>query len=182
MKRAAVFLVPLAVLVALVGLFAATIQRDSDYIPSALINEPAPATDLPPVTGLGMAGFGRDDITGGVSVVNVFASWCVPCRDEHPLLMRLAGRDDINLYGINQKDAPENARAFLENLGNPYDRIGADRNGRASIEWGVYGVPETFVVNPDGIITYKHTGPLTEKSFETSLLPAIADARGGTAQ
>ena len=112
-----------------------------------------------------------------MTVVNVFASWCIPCRDEHPLLMALRDVDGLRLFGINQADAPENARAFLAELGNPYDAVGADRDRRVSIDWGVYGVPETFVVDAQGIITFKHVGPLTPESIETELLPAIEKAR-----
>jgi cytochrome c biogenesis protein CcmG/thiol:disulfide interchange protein DsbE len=121
--------------------------------------------------------FGYEDLIGQVSVVNVFASWCIPCRDEHRFLVELGATNSVALYGINQKDAPENARQFLSELGNPFDRIGADFNGRISIDWGVYGVPETFVINPKGIITYKQIGPLNEETYRNGLLPAIEEAR-----
>jgi cytochrome c biogenesis protein CcmG/thiol:disulfide interchange protein DsbE len=121
-------------------------------------------------------GFDTASLGGEVTVVNVFASWCVPCRAEHPLLEALKANTGVRLYGINQADAPENARAFLAELGNPYDAVGADRNRRVSIDWGVYGVPETFVVDANGIITFKHVGPLTPQSLERELLPAIAAA------
>ena len=179
MNRLILALTPLIALVALIVLFATNIERDPNFIPSALINKPVPEFVLPPIDdGIDSLGFNQNDLLGQVSVVNVFASWCVPCRDEHPLLMELAS-EGVHIFGINQKDAPENARAFLTELGNPYWRIGADRDGRASIDWGVYGVPETFVVNTNGIITYKFTGPLTRETFETSLKPAIAAARSG---
>jgi cytochrome c biogenesis protein CcmG, thiol:disulfide interchange protein DsbE len=113
-----------------------------------------------------------------VTVVNVFASWCVPCRAEHPLLTALKDVAGVRLYGINQADAPENARAFLTELGNPYDAVGADRDRRVSIDWGVYGVPETFIVDASGVIRFKHVGPLTPQSIEAEMLPAIAAARG----
>jgi len=178
-KRLFLALTPLVALIALIVLFATNIDRDPQFIPSALINKPVPKFSLPPIDDeIDSPGFDQDDFAGQVTVVNVFASWCIPCRDEHPLLMQLAAEGTI-IYGINQKDAPENARSFLSDLGNPYTRIGADINGRASIEWGVYGVPETFVVNPQGIITYKHTGPLSPNSLETSLKPAIAAAESG---
>lgn len=177
MKRLVFALTPLIVLVALVVLFATNINRDPNYVPSVLINKPAPQTDLAPLADyFDRPGFSTADLKGnGVIVVNVFASWCVPCRDEHPYLMQLAS-EGVRIYGLNQKDAPDNAMNFLADLGNPYERIGADRNGRASIEWGVYGVPETFVVNNEGVITYKHTGPLSWQSLETSLNPAIEAA------
>jgi len=178
MTRILLLLVPLVALVALIALFAGTIERDPSLVPSALIDKPVPQYSLPPLQGSALPGLDPAALRGQVSVVNVFASWCVPCRVEHPLLMELPRRAEVFLVGINQRDAPENARAFLAELGNPFDAIGADANGRASIEWGVYGVPETFVVNPAGTIVYKHVGPLSRASFETSLLPAIAAAAG----
>jgi cytochrome c biogenesis protein CcmG/thiol:disulfide interchange protein DsbE len=177
MRRLALFLLPLLGLVALLGVFAVSLNRDPSYIPSVLINKPAPDFALPPVAGLGAPGFDSDALKGHVSVVNVFASWCVPCRDEHPLLMALKDQIGVPIYGINQKDQADNVRAFLAELGNPYAAIGADSNGRASIDWGVYGVPETFVVNANGIITAKIVGPLSPQSIERSLEPAIAAAR-----
>ena len=120
------------------------------------------------------------DLTGDqVTVVNVFASWCIPCRDEHPVLEALKLESDVRLFGINQRDASDNAARFLSELGNPYDRIGADPDNRVSIDWGVYGVPETFVVNADGVITFKHVGPLSPEALEAELLPAIAKAKAG---
>lgn len=175
-NRLVMALAPLVVLVALVVLFWANIGRDPDYVPSVMLNKPVPAFALPPVEGLSQPGFSSDTFGGEVVLVNVFASWCIPCRDEHPLLMELAARG-VPIYGINQKDAPENARAFLAALGNPYALIGADKNGRASIEWGVYGVPESFVVDRNGIITYKHTGPISARSLRESVLPALEAAR-----
>lgn len=173
-------LLPLVALVGLLAVFATQMGRDTSFVPSVLIDKPVPQFDLPAVEGLGQPGFATATLSGdGVTVVNVFASWCVPCRAEHPLLMQLAERDDIALFGINYDDPAENARAFLDELGNPYDRIGADRTRRVGIEWGVYGVPETFVVDATGTIRYKHTGPLTEESFENRLLPAIAAAQDG---
>ena len=142
-----------------------------------LINKPAPDFALPPVAGLAVPGFDTDTLKGHVSLVNVFASWCVPCRDEHPVLMALKNQIDIPIYGINQKDAPDNAKAFLGEIGNPYAAIGADSNGRASIDWGVYGVPETFVVNAKGIIVSKIVGPIDASSVEAALKPAIAKAK-----
>jgi cytochrome c biogenesis protein CcmG/thiol:disulfide interchange protein DsbE len=176
MTRILLAFAPLAALAGLITLFFFTIDRDPDFVPSVLIDKPVPVISLDPVSGLDLEGFGPGDFAGQVTVVNVFASWCIPCRDEHPLLMRLAS-SGVPVYGINQRDAPENARAFLNDLGNPYVRIGADPDNRGSIEWGVYGVPETFVVDATGTVTYKHTGPLSEKSFSEGLLPAIEAAR-----
>jgi len=158
MRNFALFALPLVLFAALFALFAANINRDPDFVPSALLNKPVPEFSLPAIPGYPTPGFATADLTGKVSVVNVFASWCIPCREEHPLLMALAKDTTIRLVGINQKDQPENAIAFLKDLGNPYEAIGAD-NGRVSIEWGVYGVPETFVVK-DGIITAHHSGAL----------------------
>lgn len=175
--RLGLALAPLLVLGGLVAVFATQMGRDTSFVPSALLNRPVPDFTLDPVEGHDQPGFSAAGLSGnGVSVVNVFASWCVPCRAEHPFLMELAGRDDITLYGINYDDPPETARACLAELGNPYDAIGADRDRRVGIEWGVYGVPETFVVDDAGIITYKHVGPLSAESFRDSLLPAIAAA------
>jgi cytochrome c biogenesis protein CcmG/thiol:disulfide interchange protein DsbE len=175
MKRLVLALVPLVALIGLIWLFAANIDRDPDYVPSVLLNKPAPEFTLAPVDGLDMPGFDTASLKGQVTLVNVFASWCIPCRDEHPILMDLS-KTGVPIYGINQRDAAENARAFLSGLGNPYTRIGADSNGRVSIDWGVYGVPETFVVNAKGVITYKHTGPMSEQSLRDGILPALEAA------
>ncbi|MCS6762531.1 MAG: DsbE family thiol:disulfide interchange protein [Candidatus Devosia symbiotica] len=175
--RYILFGLPLIALVALVAIFALSINRDPFLVRSVLIDKPAPAFALDAVPELGMPGFETATLTDHVSVVNVFASWCIPCRAEHPMLLALKDISDVRMLGINQNDAPENARAFLAELGNPYDAVGADRDRRVSIDWGVYGVPETFVVDADGIITFKHVGPLTPETFETELLPAIARAR-----
>ena len=141
-------------------------------IPSALIGRPIPEFSLPPVRGRTL-GLSDADITGQVSLVNVFASWCVPCRAEHPLIMELARRDILPIYGLNQRDRPEDAERWLAQLGDPYPRTGADLDGRVSIEWGVYGVPETFVIAADGTIAYKHIGQMTAKDLENTILPLI---------
>jgi cytochrome c biogenesis protein CcmG/thiol:disulfide interchange protein DsbE len=132
---------------------------------------------LPAVEGTGVPGFDTAALAGEVTVVNVFASWCIPCRDEHPVLEALKAETGVRLFGINQKDAPENAAAFLSELGNPYDAIGGDAYGRVSIDWGVYGVPETFVVDANGVIRFKHVGPLSPQSVEADVIPAIDRAR-----
>jgi cytochrome c biogenesis protein CcmG/thiol:disulfide interchange protein DsbE len=176
--RVALVALPLVVLAALVAVFAFSIDRDPGLVRSVLIGKPVPQFTLPPVEGLGVPGFATADLQGEPTLVNVFASWCVPCRAEHPLLEALKAQTGIRLYGINQADAPENARAFLAELGNPYDAVGADRDRRVSIDWGVYGVPETFVVDADGVITYKHVGPMTPQTIEREVLPAI-EAAGG---
>jgi cytochrome c biogenesis protein CcmG/thiol:disulfide interchange protein DsbE len=177
--RLALALVPLVVLAGLVVVFATSMERDPALIRSVLIDKPAPDFALPAVPELGVPGFATADLKGEVTVVNVFASWCIPCRDEHPVLLALRRDTGVRLFGINQKDAPENARGFLAALGNPYDAVGADSTGRVSIDWGIYGVPETFVVDAGGIIRFKHVGPLAPADLARELVPAIARARAG---
>ena len=176
--RYILFVLPLIALIALVAVFAASMDRDPGLVRSVLIDKPAPSFAMEAVPELGVPGFDTARLQGEVTVVNVFASWCIPCRDEHPLLVALKEVTGVRLFGINQADAPENARAFLAELGNPYDAVGADRDRRISIDWGVYGVPETFVIDTRGIITFKHVGPLSPRAVETELLPAIEKARG----
>jgi cytochrome c biogenesis protein CcmG/thiol:disulfide interchange protein DsbE len=184
-RRRGLLLAPALIFAAVVLMFAFALQKgDPSKLPSALIGKPAPALDLPPLDGLALAGgqpavgLTRQALTAGkVSVVNFWASWCGPCVEEHPLLVKLSGNPDIHLYGINYKDAAVNARRFLGRYGNPFSTVGVDANGRAAIDWGVYGMPESFVVDGQGVITYKHVGPLTPKSFATQLLPAIEAAR-----
>ncbi|MEP4768792.1 MAG: DsbE family thiol:disulfide interchange protein [Roseibium sp.] len=173
-------LLPLIIFGALAALFLfqLTLGNDPSKIPSALINKPAPEFDLPPVAGIeqlgsSVPGFAREDLIGHVSVVNIFASWCGPCRQEHPLLEDMAKLDGFQMIGINYKDKPDNARRFLKDLGNPYVRIGADNSGRAGIDWGVYGVPETFVIDRTGTIRYKFIGPLDPKSYKDKFLPEL---------
>lgn len=177
MIRALALALPLLVLAGLIVLFASTINRDPSYVASVLIDKPVPRFSLPPIEGLERNGLSSDSLEGQAQVVNVFASWCIPCRAEHPLLLEIKRRSGVPVLGINQRDAPENARAFLEEYGIVYDAVGADRDGRVSIDWGVYGVPETFVVNPAGIITYRHVGPITPESLEREVLPAIEQAK-----
>ncbi len=154
---------------------------DPSRIPSALIGRPAPQTMLPPLEGLtenGAAVPGLDPAAfkGNVSIVNVWASWCVPCHDEAPLLVDLAKDQRIRIIGINYKDKADNARRFLGRYGNPFAAVGADANGRASIEWGVYGVPETFIIGRNGAIAYKLVGPITPDNIERVLKPEIEKA------
>jgi cytochrome c biogenesis protein CcmG/thiol:disulfide interchange protein DsbE len=177
--RIVLVVLPLALLAGLVAIFAMSLDRDPGLVRSVLINKPVPPTTLPALAGSGLNGLDPSLFEGQVTVVNVFASWCIPCRAEHPQLLELVRRTGVRLVAINQKDAPENAMAFLTELGNPYDAIGVDANGRTSIDWGVYGVPETFIVNAGGIITYKHIGPISPQSLEAEVLPAIAKAKGG---
>ena len=150
--------------------------RDVSEIPSALIGAPAPATKLAPLEGTNLPGIDSTLYKGKVTVLNVWASWCVPCREEHPVLFALSQDGRFDLEGLNYKDKPENASAFLAGLGNPFSAIGVDPAGRAGIDWGVYGVPETFVIGKDGKIAFKHVGPLTTESVRTELLPQIEKA------
>jgi cytochrome c biogenesis protein CcmG/thiol:disulfide interchange protein DsbE len=175
--RYLLFGLPLIALVALVAVFAMSINRDPGLVRSVLIDKPAPSFAMDPVPELGVPGFDTAALKGDVTVVNVFASWCIPCRDEHPVLEALKAQTGVRLFGMNQKDAPENAVAFLNELGNPYDAIGADSNGRASIDWGVYGVPETFIVDAKGVIRFKHVGPLDFDDIAREIIPAIEKAK-----
>ena len=175
--RLVLALLPLVALVALLAVFALNINRDPSLIQSVLIDKPAPQFSLAAVEGTGVPGFDTSALNGEVTVVNVFASWCIPCRDEHPVLEALKSETGVRMFGMNQKDAPENAVAFLTELGNPYDAIGADANGRASIDWGVYGVPETFIVDAKGTIRFKHVGPLSMDDLAKEIIPAIERAK-----
>ena len=173
---------PLIVFAALAAIFWFRLgSGDPSRIPSALIGHPAPQTALPPLEGLTDNGApipGLDPATfkGKVSVVNVWASWCVPCHDEAPLLTELGRDKRLQIVGINYKDAAENARRFLGRYGNPFGIVGVDVNGRASIEWGVYGVPETFIVGREGTIVYKLVGPVTADNINTVLRTEIDKA------
>ena len=154
--------------------------RNVSALPSALLNKPAPNLGVPPLEGLlkdnlQVPGMTKDMFNGKVTVVNVFASWCVPCRQEHPQIVKLAENERLQMVGINHKDASKNALGFLAELGNPYDVVGVDRSGRASIEWGVYGIPETFIVNSDNKIIFKHVGPISEKDLTQKIMPIIED-------
>ena len=177
-----IVLVPLAIFLGLMVLFLIRLDAgDPSRIPSALIGRPAPQTALPGVAGLQRDGVpvpGLDPAAfkGAVTVVNVWASWCVPCHDEAPLLMQLAEDSRLRLVGINYKDDPDNARRFLGRYGNPFAAAGADQSGRAGIEWGVYGVPETFVIGRDARIAYKLVGPITPDNFDSVLKPQIEKA------
>jgi cytochrome c biogenesis protein CcmG, thiol:disulfide interchange protein DsbE len=178
MRKKLLFILPVAVFAGVgIGL-AVGLTRDPGVLPSALIDKEVPAFELPPLSGVAKPGLAQADLEDGeVALVNVFASWCVPCRVEHPLLMRLAD-EGLPIYGINYKDRPEDARAWLEELGDPFRRIGADQNGRVGIEWGVYGVPETFVVDRDGRIRHKHVGPLQPRDLEQTILPLVRELQG----
>ena len=186
-RRSWLVALPLVFFVALAGIFLLRLYSgDPSKIPSALIGRPAPQTALPQLEGLARDGAqvpGLDPAAfkGKVSVVNVWASWCVPCHDEAPLLTELGKDKRLQIVGINYKDAPDNARRFLGRYGNPFGIVGVDGNGRASIEWGVYGVPETFVIGRDGAIAYKMVGPVTPENFESVLRVEIDKALKATA-
>ena len=173
---------PLVAFAALAAIFWFRLgSGDPSRIPSALIGRPAPQTALPALEGLvngggQVPGLDPTMFKGKVSVVNVWASWCVPCHDEAPLFTELGKDKRLQLIGINYKDAPDNARRFLGRYGNPFGFVGVDGNGRAAIEWGVYGVPETFIVGRQGTIVYKLVGPVTSENIDTVLKPEIDKA------
>jgi cytochrome c biogenesis protein CcmG/thiol:disulfide interchange protein DsbE len=166
------YIVPLLVFVALAAIFWIGLGRDPRILPSALLDKPVPQFDLAPLHDAN-PGLASGDLEGGVTLVNVFASWCLPCRAEHPFLERLAREEGLTIHGINYKDEASAAKAWLAELGNPYSSIGVDRDGRASIDWGVYGVPETFIVDAKGVIRYKHVGPLMEADIAEKILPVV---------
>ncbi len=175
------FILPAAAFVGLAAVFGYYLYqigpggKDISIVPSALIDKPAPEFDLPPIEGRD-DGFATSDLAGKVALVNVWASWCGPCRVEHPILMRLAA-EGVPIYGINYKDKPEDALRFLADLGNPYSRIGTDGTGRVSIDWGVYGYPETFVIDRAGRIRYKHIGPIMPRDLANTIGPIIESLR-----
>ncbi|NBC34510.1 MAG: DsbE family thiol:disulfide interchange protein [Alphaproteobacteria bacterium] len=167
-------LVPLLVFALVAGWMAVPLLDGSDprVLPSALIDREAPDFALPPLPGR-ESGFARDDLGGRPVLVNVFASWCTPCLAEHPVLTRLAREEGVTVYGINYRDEPEDALTWLDRHGDLYTAIGADPEGRVAIDWGVYGVPETFVVDAAGRIRYRHAGPLTPQIVAEEILPLL---------
>ena len=173
-------LLPVAVFAALGAALYWGLWNKDDRLPSTLIGKPVPEFALPPIEGRA-DGLAATDLAGKVSIVNVWASWCVPCRVEMPLLVELAESGTVPIYGINYKDRADAALAFLDELGDPYDRIGADRSGRVAIDWGVYGLPETFVIDAEGRIAYKHVGPFNQQMLKEGILPVVRrlQAEGG---
>lgn len=177
-------LTPVLIFLAIAGMFAFSLQKgDPSKLPSALIGRAAPSITLEPLDGLIEAGrpvpgvSAADLATGAPIVVNFWASWCAPCVEEHPLLVELKRRTGITMIGVNYKDQTANARRFLSRYGNPFAHVGTDGNGRAAIEWGVYGMPETFVVDGRGVIVFKHVGPISSEILERGLIPAIDRAK-----
>lgn len=178
-RRPLWLLLPLVAFLALAALFYYRLGAgDPSRIPSALINKPVPEFALPPIREGEGEGLASADLSKDVHVVNVWASWCGPCRQEHPILMQLSKDPRFELVGINYKDVPENALRFVGALGNPFAEIGADRDGTVGIDWGVYGVPETFIVK-DGIIVHKFIGPLSEEGLASDFMPALEKALAG---
>ncbi|NIR30821.1 MAG: DsbE family thiol:disulfide interchange protein [Gammaproteobacteria bacterium] len=177
-RRSWVLLIPVVAFASLTLVLGYGLTRDPSEVPSPLIGKPVPEFSLPPVQGRTQA-LSSSDLEGEVSLVNVFASWCTACRWEHPLLMELRRNGVVPIHGLNYKDAPEDAAAWLDALGDPYTRTGADRDGRVGIEWGVYGVPETFVIDREGRIAHKHIGPIEAKDLQETILPLVERLREG---
>jgi cytochrome c biogenesis protein CcmG, thiol:disulfide interchange protein DsbE len=177
-RRRLLLALPATGFAALAGIFAMGLNYDPSKLPSALIGKKVPEFDLPPVKGRTL-GLSRKTLEGDVSLVNVFASWCVACREEHPVFMQLTSRKLVPLHGLNYKDAHGDAAQWLNSMGDPFTRTGADLDGRVAIDWGVYGVPETFVVSADGTIAYKHIGAVTDEALNGTILPMVERLRTG---
>lgn len=168
--------VPAVVFVGVALAFLIGLERDPNILPSPLVGTPVPTFNLPPVKGRSL-GLATGDLKGDVALVNVFASWCVACREEHPVLTRLAAQRTVPVHGLNYKDKPDDAAKWLDAMGDPYTRTGADLDGRVAIDWGVYGVPESFVVDRRGRIAFKQVGPITPAILDTVILPLVAKLR-----
>jgi len=184
-RRSGWVVLPVAMFFGLAVMFAfALFSGDPSKLPSALIGHRVPQVDFAPLEGLRSAdqpvpGFKASDLSGGeVKLVNFWASWCIPCVQEHPLLIALTKRTGIPVFGINYKDDPTAARHFIGRYGNPFKALGVDPHGRGAIEWGVYGMPESFLVDAKGHIVYKHVGPISSQSLEEKVIPEIEKARG----
>ena len=169
------YILPLAFFVVVAIALGIGLTLNPRLIPSALIDKPVPEFVLPPVDGRSNGLASADLRNGDIAIVNIFASWCGPCRVEHPLLMEVARSGEVPVHGINYKDCPRNAVAWLSRFGDPYTRIGSDRDGRVSIDWGVYGVPETFIIDGNGRIAYKHVGPMMAEDMRHKILPLIRE-------
>ncbi len=166
------FLIPLILFIVMVGFLAVGLKLDPREVPSPFIGKPTPAFNLPQLADPNK-NFGNADLRGQVSLLNVWASWCVSCRQEHPLLLKLAKQNILPIYGLDYKDEREAGMDWLNRLGNPYTVSVFDADGKVGIDWGVYGVPETFVIDKQGVVRHKHTGPITEESWQKTLLPLI---------
>jgi cytochrome c biogenesis protein CcmG/thiol:disulfide interchange protein DsbE len=175
-RRRLVFMLPVFAFGGVAAALIAGLGRDPRIVPSALVGRPVPRFALPPVQGRTL-GLSSENLEGEVSLVNVFASWCTACLEEHPIFMRLLRERVVPVHGLNYKDAPADAAAWLDKHGDPYTRTGADRDGRVGIEWGVYGVPETYVVSRDGRIYHRQVGPLSEEIVTKTILPLIGELR-----
>jgi len=173
----AIYLLPLAVFLVMAAYFALGLTKDPKIIPSALIDKPVPTFKLPPIAGGKGDGFSSDDLKGDVTVVNVFASWCIPCRAEHPLVTELSEMKIARVYGLNYKDKPADALRWLKAFGDSYYATGADLDGRVGIDWGVYGVPETFIIDRSGKIRHKQVGPMTPDSLKNQIVPIIKELK-----
>jgi cytochrome c biogenesis protein CcmG/thiol:disulfide interchange protein DsbE len=167
-------LLPVSIFLGIAVLLAIGLTMDPREVPSPLIDKPVPMFRLAPVQGRQL-GLASNDLKGEVSLVNVFASWCVACRQEHPLLLEVGRQNIVPIHGFNYKDEPDDAAGWLDALGDPYTRTGADLNGRVGIDWGVYGVPETFVIDKNGNIAYKHIGPISQQDWETKIHPLVVE-------
>ena len=177
--RRLIYLLPLLLFVGVGVAFLRGFDRDPRDIPSALIDKPAPEFALPPLPGY-KEGLSNATLKGDVTLVNVFASWCIPCKAEHPVITRLAREQGVTVRAINHKDKAEDAIAWLKRNGDPYASIGVDLDGRTSIDWGVYGVPETFLLDRQGRIRFKHVGPLTPQVVEEQILPMVKHLRSAS--
>ena len=172
-KHRLLLLLPFTIFLVLAAYFAIGLTGDPSKLPSNMINKPVPEFTLPGLDG--GPGLASTDLKGQVRLVNIFASWCAPCRVEHPLLVRLAREEGITIHGIAYKDKPADSQAFLDSLGNPYTSVGSDRDGRVGINFGVYGVPETYVIDKEGRIRYRHVGPLMAYDLEEVILPMLRE-------
>lgn len=180
MKRLLYFL-PVLVFAVIAGYFVWGLnpERNPREVPSARVGKTVAPFELPPIDGSTVPGLSSADLADGqVTLVNFFASWCVPCKAEHPLLMQLAESGKLRLVGINYKDKPDDAKKWLADLGNPYDRIGADRDGRIGIDWGVSGVPETFIVDGQGVVRHQQIGPIMPRDLDEEILPLVEELGG----
>jgi len=173
------FLIPLVLVAVMIPVFVIGLNRDPSEIPSPLLMKPAPEFELPSLKDPGR-NVGSADYKGRLALLNVWATWCVGCRQEHDYLLRLANETDIPLYGLNWRDRREDAISWLQQLGDPYVASAYDEDGRVGIDWGVYGAPETFLINTDGIVLYKHISPLTEEVWQKEFQPRILAAKGIT--